>query len=60
MDAEGYYTAQFEGKTGQVPANFIQEVDVSDLAMKNRLFNQVYATVKWKKFITIVIPQLRR
>ncbi len=41
MDADGYYTAQFEGKTGRVPANFIQEVDVSDPAMKNRLFSQV-------------------
>ncbi|XP_064383629.1 early endosome antigen 1-like isoform X3 [Halichondria panicea] len=40
MDGEGYYTATFEGITGRVPANFIQEVDVSDPAMKNRLFNQ--------------------
>ncbi len=42
MDGEGYYTATFEGITGRVPANFIQEVDVSDPAMKNRLFNQVH------------------
>ncbi len=42
MDDEGYYMATFEGIAGRVPANFIQEVDVSDPAMKNRLFNQVH------------------
>lgn len=43
MDAEGYYTAKFEGQIGRVPANFIQEVDVSDPVMKSRLFNQVHS-----------------
>ena len=45
MDNEGYYMASFEGKTGRVPANFIQEVDVADPVMKNRLFNQVIITL---------------
>ena len=41
MDSEGYYTARFGGRTGRVPANFIQEVEVTDPMSKGRLFNQV-------------------
>lgn len=41
MNESGYYLASFGGKSGLVPANFIQEAEVTDLAMRERLFNQV-------------------
>ena len=41
MDSNGYYMATFEGCTGLVPANFVQEVEVTNEDAKQRLFNQV-------------------
>ena len=41
MDSMGYYTASFGNQTGLVPANFVQEMDIQDQRMRERLFNQV-------------------
>lgn len=42
MDDNGYYLASFGGETGLVPANFVQEAEVSDMCIRERLFNQVH------------------
>jgi len=41
MDSNGYYMATFEGCTGLVPANFVQEVEITNEDARQRLFNQV-------------------
>ena len=41
MDDNGYYMATFEGKTGLVPANFIQEMKMDDKKAHKRLLDQV-------------------
>ena len=46
MDENGYYCASFGGVSGLVPANFVQEAEVSDFTIRNRLFNQVRTTHK--------------
>ena len=44
MDENGYYCASFGGVSGLVPANFVQEAEVSDFSIRERLFNQVRTT----------------
>lgn len=41
MDDSAYYSATFEGRTGLVPANFVQELALADLGARQRLFDQV-------------------
>ena len=41
MDDSAYYSATFEGRTGLVPANFVQEMALADSGAQQRLFNQV-------------------
>ena len=41
MDEDGYYHASFGGVSGLVPANFVQESEVTDFSTRERLFNQV-------------------
>ena len=45
MDENGYYCASFGGVSGLVPANFVQEAEVSDFNIRERLFNQVHTTL---------------
>ena len=41
MYDSAYYSATFEGRTGLVPANFVQEMALPDHGAQQRLFNQV-------------------
>ena len=40
VDENGFYLGSFEGKTGLVPANFVQEMKVEDSQQRKRLLNQ--------------------
>lgn len=40
VDENGFYLGSFEGKTGLVPANFVQEMEVEDSQQRKRLLNQ--------------------
>lgn len=41
MNVSGYYTAEFEGRRGLVPAAFVQEMNIDDKDAQYRLLNQV-------------------
>lgn len=41
MDENGYYRASYNDRVGKVPANFIQEIEVYDEELINRVTNQV-------------------
>lgn len=45
MDDDGYYIASCGDKTGMVPANFIQEIELRDKELITRLTNKVVAIV---------------
>lgn len=41
MDEKGYYTATYDSMVGIVPANFIQEIDLYDEKLIDRLKSKV-------------------
>ena len=41
MNSDGYYYVQFNDRQGLVPANFLEEMNIKDPAIKQRLRNQV-------------------
>ena len=60
MDEDGFYHASFGGEKGLVPANFVQETEVTNLSTRERLFNQVSRSVALKgvlKWSTVYISE---
>ena len=45
MDSDGYYNGIFEGRRGLVPAKFLEEMDVKNKEVQQRLLNQVDISV---------------
>ena len=45
MDAAGFYQATLSGAVGLVPANFVEEVEISDPAARQRLYSQRLGSV---------------
>lgn len=40
VNEEGFYRASFQGKTGLIPAGFVQEMEIEDSQQRKRLMNQ--------------------
>ena len=52
VNDDGFYRGSFEGKTGLVPAGFVQEMEVEDSQQRKRLLNQTLSRPHLPSFLS--------